>query len=111
MDINELVLKYRDSDDEREKNRLFKLIESMYLPKVYMLMQEFPKRYHDDIRQQYRINMLHCIFNWKNDGAKWSTYAYIYAGRRLKTQILRVIEKDNRMDSIEAMEESEEDIY
>lgn len=95
--LDELVLRYRESDCNRERNKLYKEIRQYFLHRVYSVMAKFHPRYHNDIMSTYDLFMVNCIEKWKNNGARFTTYAYPYSGIKLKSETIeKYVKKYNR---------------
>lgn len=97
-----LVLEYRKEISDRKKDKIFKELCGYYYPKFHSIKLTFPKKYWDDMEQIYMINILKSIEQWKGINSSgnpchWSTYAYIWATTKVKSEIYeKYILKDKR---------------
>ena len=97
--IDEAVYRYRESNDPREKNKLFIKIADVYMPRVYTLMQTFDKRWHDDILSTYYMFVLRAIDKWEGRSL-FTTYLYPYTGIKLKSEVMEKYVMKSRREQV-----------
>ena len=107
--VDSQVLRYRESEDPREKNKLFIEIREIYMNRVKKIASTFPSRYYDEALSLYDGFVLRCIDNWDEEGdALFSTYLYIWAGQTLIHRLTLMREYDCRCVSLDLIQEQNE---
>ena len=78
--IDDLVERFRESDNERERNNIFKVIRDIYLPKYYSKRNNYHRQWYDYLDSEYDLQVFRCMLKWDpNRGVMFSTYLYLYA--------------------------------
>ena len=104
-----MVLKYRTSKSQKEKNTIYKELRQLYLPKLYSNMKRYPYKYHDDMKSLYDIYFLKAMERWEGiNNCHFSSYVYTWINLKLKSELHeKYIKKDNKHCSLDEYEEYE----
>jgi len=101
-----MVLNYRRTDNEKEKNNIYKELRKLYLPKLHSITKEYDGYYHDELLSLYDILLLRAVEGWKgSNNCHFKSYCYIWVTKKLKNTLYeKYIKKDRRYTSLEEYE-------
>jgi len=79
-EVDNMVLRFRESTNERERNKIFKIIREIYLPKFYAKRNNYAQQWWDYLSSEYDFQVFRCMLKWNPDkNVLFTTYLYIYA--------------------------------
>jgi len=73
-----LAVRFQESTDEREIDRLFKELRAYWLPWVHGKLNDFNKRDQEEFLAIYDEKILRSLVLWKRK-SRWSTYSFSWA--------------------------------
>lgn len=90
--LSQLVIKYLNSSNNRERDKLFLLIADHYKLKINKITSKMSKDDKKDFIQIYHLQLLKAIKNWSKNNSNFETYFYPYV-----IACLRLYLKDKNM--------------
>jgi hypothetical protein len=105
---NDLVRRYRESTNDRERNKIYKEIRKFYLPWVYSKLDKFNKRDQEEFVANYDFYLLRAIELWKGDSLFTSYWFKGFLIKSYHQTVRQFVEKDKRYCQL--FEEEDEDI-
>lgn len=101
-----MVLEYRNSNSEKERNKIYTELRQIYLPKLYTIIKDYPHKYRNDMKSLYDILFLKAIDKWRGDNScHFSSYVYMWVTTKLKSEIYeKFIKIDDRYLSLDNYE-------
>lgn len=72
-----LAIRYRNSTNSRERDRLFMKISEHYLPKILKQISHVSLQNRDDFMQIYYLEIVKALNKW-NMSSNFSTYLYLW---------------------------------
>lgn len=109
---NELAIRYQDSINDRERNKIIKELIPYYMPRIHSKMASFSERDQDELVSLYNLKLLTALSKWdRKNGILFTTYWWNWVTKAISETRRLFQNRDTLYSSLDEYEETDDEGY